>query len=112
VARAERIAHNEVVFRGLNENISTGLDHADGRTTVGFVCECGYADCHRIVELTAAEYEAIRADPTCFAVLSDHVIPDVEHVIADHGTWSVIRKDGVGREIADDLDPRAERRDG
>ena len=58
----ERIARNEATFRRINEDIGRGRDAGDDSTLVGFVCECGKADCARLIEMTAFEYEHIRGD--------------------------------------------------
>src|SRR3954447_7780006 len=88
----ERIARNEATFRRINEDIERGRDADDDTTLVGFVCECGSADCGRLMELTPAEYEQIRTDPCQFAIVPGHEIPDVEHVVERNDRYAVVRK--------------------
>ena len=70
-----RIARNEATFRRINEDISRGRDRDDDTTLIGFVCECGKADCARLIEMTQAEYDGVREDPCKFAVVPGHEIP-------------------------------------
>lgn len=107
MADRERVARNEALFRGLNEKIGAGRDRGDDRTQVGFVCECGHTDCHRIIELTAAEYEGVRAQSTHFAVLPEHVIPEAEYVVDKGDGWVVVEKVAEGREVAEAYDERS-----
>ena len=50
----ERIGRNEATFRSINEDIERGRDAEDDRTLVGFVCECGWAECSRLIALPPA----------------------------------------------------------
>jgi hypothetical protein len=103
----ERIAHNEATFRRINEDIERGRDADDDATLIGFICECGSADCSRLIELTSAEYESIRSDPCRFAIVNGHELTAVESVIERHDRYAVVRKlEGSGA-IAKETDPRA-----
>ena len=66
------------VFRFLNDRIrelgSPSLKEID------FVCECGVGSCAQAIRLTAAEYDALRADPTLFAVWPGHELSSTELV--------------------------------
>jgi hypothetical protein len=103
----ERIARNEATFRRINEDIERGRDADDDTTLVGFVCECGSADCGRLIELTPAEYEQIRQDPCRFAIVHGHEIAEVERVVERHDRYSVVTKLETTGEIAKETDPRA-----
>jgi hypothetical protein len=102
----ERIARNEATFRRINEDIERGRDADDDTTLVGFVCECGSADCGRLIELTPAEYEQIRADPCLFAIVPGHEIVDVEHVVEHYDRYAVVRKNEGAGVVAKETDPR------
>src|SRR5215211_1412861 len=52
----ERLAHNQVLFREVNERLREKLDGSDGATE--FLCECSRTDCIETVVLTIAEYES------------------------------------------------------
>ena len=58
--------------------------------------------------MTVAEYERVRADPTHFAVLPGHEIPDVEDVVGRNEGFLVVRKvAGAAAALATELDPRS-----
>ena len=74
----------------------------------GFVCECGDPECTSTVSLTLVEYEEVRSDPTHFAVLPGHVVPDVEVVVARNERFAVVRKnEPQAARIAVREDPRS-----
>jgi hypothetical protein len=103
----ERIGRNEATFRSINEDIERGRDAEDDRTLVGFVCECGSVECSRLIELTPAEYEAVRSDPCRFAIVNGHEMPDFETVIERHDRYAVVRKLEASGAVAKETDPRA-----
>jgi hypothetical protein len=85
-----RLAHNEALFRAVNEEIDD-LRASGGRRP--YVCECADADCAQTIELTGPEYEAVRATPDRFVVAPGHVMPEVEHVVARSADYTVVEKD-------------------
>ncbi len=108
-ARVDRAARNEALFRRVNERLeevneafSTVVDDAE------FVCECASIDCVEKIELTLAEYEALRSVPTHFVVKRGHVLPESERVVEDRGDYSVVEKFGHAGERARQLDPRSD----
>jgi hypothetical protein len=107
-AREERVARNEALFREVNERIkhvNVGLAVAEA---TDFLCECGDESCTRPIGLTLAEYEAVRAEPTQFAVVTGHVVPDVERVLLSNERYSVVEKvDPDAVRIAEAEDPRS-----
>jgi hypothetical protein len=103
----ERIARNEATFRRINEDIGRGRDAEDDTTLVGFVCECGDGECARLIELTPAEYQRLRSEPTQFAVVNGHEIPEVERVIARTDRYAVVEKQPPWDAIVAEDDPRA-----
>ena len=103
----ERIGRNEATFRSINEDIERGRDAEDDRTLVGFVCECGSAGCSRLIELTPAEYEAVRSDPCRFAIVDGHELLEVEEVVERHDRYAVVRKLEASGTVAKETDPRA-----
>lgn len=107
-ARTQRRAENEVRFRALNERLRdrAGALGKNG-DALELVCECGDEDCTAPITLTPAEYEAVRAEPTDFAVLAGHVARDVEDVVTELSSCTVVRKRGDAAEIAAAADPRS-----
>ncbi len=105
--RQERIAHNEASFRLINERLEASLAaQAPTLQPVNFVCECGSRRCQDTVQLTLAEYEAVRARGDHFAVLPGHEIPDTERVVQRFEHYSVVEKIGVGADISELTSPR------
>ena len=104
--REERIARNEASSREINENIE-GAQPRSADDQFRIVCECGRRDCARLIAISIPEYEAIRAEPTLFAVVNGHEIPHLEDVVRDTDRFSVVRKRaGVPAEVAVEEDPR------
>jgi hypothetical protein len=105
-ARKDRIAKNEALFREVNERVRAVSD-ANEPERVGFLCECGDDSCTETVELTAREYEGIRAEPTHFVVVPAHEIKEVEDVIERREGYLVVRKHPEEEDIALATDPRS-----
>jgi hypothetical protein len=103
----QRIARNESTFRRINEDIERGRDADDDATLIGFVCECGSADCARLIELTPREYEAVRADSCTFAIVPGHEFEAVEDVEETHERYAVVRKLAASGAIVKETDPRS-----
>jgi hypothetical protein len=104
------VGKNEALFREVNERIkdvSGDLVVFDVEAAVQFVCECSDEGCSEPVELTLAEYEAIRADPTHFVVAPGHVWePQAERPVREDEDHTVVEKTGAAGEVAEDEDPR------
>lgn len=110
-AREQRLAQNETIFREINERVrEVASTHGADAHPYSFFCECANSDCTLQVELSTAEYERVRAEGDRFFVAVGHELPEVEHVIERHGSWSVIEKKGEAAEYARGLDPRQRRR--
>jgi hypothetical protein len=107
-AREERVARNETLFREVNERIKQVNVALATVEATDFLCECGDESCTKPISLTMAEYEAVRAEATHFAVVPGHVVPDIERVLAEHGRYSVVAKtDPDAARIVEAEDPRA-----
>ena len=103
-ARAERVGKNEAVFREVNERIRD----VTRDSTAEYLCECGDAICTETIQMTVADYERVRAEPTHFAVLPGHEIPDVEDVVSRNDGFVVVQKKaGEAAALATELDPRS-----
>ena len=103
----ERVARNEATFRRINEDIGRGRDAEDDITLVGFVCECGDAECSRLIEMTPAEYARVRSDSRHFAIVNGHEIPEVERVLSRSERYAVVEKQPPTDRIAIETDPRS-----
>lgn len=102
---SERIGRNEATFRRINEAIETGRVTRDG--LVGFVCECSRLGCNEVVELTIAEYEAVRSNPRRFFVARGHD-GTAEEVIELADRYCVVEKRGEAGQVAERADSRVD----
>jgi hypothetical protein len=101
VTREERAARNQSLFRAVNEKLkSAGSPFPEVTETNVLICECAALDCIETLELPVEQYEEVRAKPTHFFVLRDHVYPDVESVVAEHDGYVVVEKFGAAGEVA------------
>jgi hypothetical protein len=89
VTREERLAANEVRFREINEGAQPQREsRGEGR----FVCECADRSCMIWIEVAAADYARIRANPRRFIVAAGHEIPDIETIVERRDGYFVIEK--------------------
>jgi len=105
VNRAERIGQNEAFFRQVNERVQEVNETFSVLTGTGdFVCECGNASCVDRIRMPMDSYRELREDPTLFAIVPGHELPDVEDVVEERDDYTVVRKhEGDPAEIARDL---------
>src|SRR5919199_4406078 len=103
VDRERKLAENEALAREVNERVDevAASWYADTEA-LEFVCECSHDDCTERVHLRASEYRRVRASPLTFALVRDHVVPEIERVIGEVGDAALVEKIGVGREVADE----------
>ncbi len=99
--RMERAAINQSVFREVNERLEDLAQTFEyvAETTV-FACECAELECVEQLQMSAAGYEEVRADPNQFAVVPGHVYSDVEKVVSENDRFAVVAKLGAGGQIA------------
>jgi hypothetical protein len=90
---ARKIGRNEAMFREVNERIEDVAETFGlGDGPLELICECGDASCARQITMTTAEYEAMRKDPTLFAVYPGHENADVGLIVERRDGYDVIRK--------------------
>lgn len=90
--RQKRRARNESLFRDVNERIEQLEKGFSVGSDSEFVCECDDLACTQRFEMTLSKYEALRDDPTTFAVVPGHQAPDVEDVVDEQHGYYVVRK--------------------
>ena len=106
-SREERVARNESTTREINEEIEQAHEAAPVEGHVRVLCECGREECDRLIAMTLAEYESVRAGPRRFAVVRDHVLAEVEQVVAETDRYTVVAKrEGTPAAVAVEEDPR------
>jgi hypothetical protein len=104
---AERAARNEALFRRVNErveDINRAFEPILGEAD--FFCECGDLECMEKLRMSLADYEALRQDPTHFAVKPGHEDPGTERTVEARTGYLVVEKIGVAGDRAEQLDPR------
>jgi hypothetical protein len=106
--RTVRMARNQSMFRAVNERVTAWPERRAAPATekLMFYCECADPKCFDRVWLTSPEYEALRRDSTRFAVLPEHVYPEVERVVAEPDGYAVVEKNEDLRRILERIDPR------
>lgn len=103
-SRRRRAAHNQSLFREVNERIADlSAKYAVELATNGYVCECLDMSCAESVQLAHDEYERLREDGNCFFVVPGHEDPAVEVVVEATRRYLVVKKIGVGAETAEEL---------
>lgn len=96
MGQQERIARNNAIFRDANEKIrEKSIELADPVERIPFLCECPRENCATIVQLTPAEYEAIRRDRTHFFTSPGHEEDELPlgEVVSRLDGYVVVQKD-------------------
>lgn len=98
-----RIANNESLFRSHNKAIRDAIvsfqpTADEGVSTYGFMCECPITQCEDTIELTLAQYDEGRSDPTWFLVRPEHMMAGGDRRVHDHGEYWIIAKADVDRQ--------------
>ena len=96
--REECRAENEAIFRSGNEAIVHNLDEKS--SMIPLICECGSGDCLTTIELTPAEYEAVRQSKAHFAVTPGHQDED-ELLVDEFDRYAIVEKTGRGLRVVD-----------
>ncbi len=111
---SQRLAHNQVIFREVNEHLRALADAIPDGTT-DYLCECSNTQCTDRIELRLVEYEAVRARPKTFFILPGHERLEIERVVDELVSYSLVEKivpldDAATRALTstDDVRPRAD----
>ena len=100
-----RAAAAEINGRQVNEAIEP---RGGAEKSAVFVCECGHLGCSETVELSIAEYEAVRTDFDRFLIVPGHEIEGVDEVVERRdGYFVVIKREPEAREMAQASDERS-----
>ena len=106
--RVRRIAANEAVARQVNERLED-LNEVFSAFIDSFaiICECGDVGCTEQIHLSRADYSQLRSDPTHFAVIPGHELPDTEYVVERRQGYDVVSKrEGLPARLAEATDPK------
>ena len=63
---------NSLLIRAVNDRIREVNDPGGDSVPVGFLCECGDIDCQGALDITVADYEAVRSEPGRFVLVAGH----------------------------------------
>ena len=96
----ETAACNEVLFREVNERIAEMTRRLNETGFNLLICECSNPNCAESLEITAQEYEAVRAHPARFIIVNGDQTPEVERVVGGGDRYLVVEKTGAAAEIA------------
>jgi hypothetical protein len=88
-----RLTHNEELFRQVNEAREESASPDDLQLTL--ICECADQACTGRIKISTAEYRRIRESESRYVVLPDHVIPALERVVVDRGSFEIVEKDAA-----------------
>ena len=105
-AQRVRAAHNQSLFREVNERIDELVEQWVGDDSEQYVCECLNPMCAEVLHgLSREEYRKIRCDPREFVVLVGHEQLDVEAIVETdpRERWLIVRKIGVGAKVAEQI---------
>lgn len=79
------------VLREVNDRVrEVSAARVGAAEPIGFLCECGDPDCLGVVDLTIAEYEAIRSVPNRFLLLAGHERPGADGVVARDDRYVIV----------------------
>jgi hypothetical protein len=106
VSFADAAAHNEEVFRSINERIDEGAKQHGVDQLLPFHCECATHGCVETIDLAPAEYDRIAANVACFVVAPGHEKTGVEAVVERHRSYLVVEKIGEARAEIEREHPR------
>ena len=103
--REKRLAENEALFREVNERVQEAA--SPGWRRLRLLLRVRERRLHLPDHAFPPEYERVRGDPKQFVVLPDHYTPEIEDLVAQHGTHWIVRKQGDAGEYVEQLDPRS-----
>jgi len=75
----QRFARNQSIFREANERLREVADPS--LAPAHYVCECSRAECSETMNLSLADYDAIRSTPNAFVIAPGH--ERLERVVED-----------------------------
>jgi hypothetical protein len=104
--RAQRLAENEALAREVNERVGEVSESwLREDEPVEFVCECSLDECSDRIHLRMAEYRQVRTSPVRFAMLREHLVPEIEVVVGEAGDAVIVEKLGPGQDVAEETAP-------
>jgi hypothetical protein len=91
--RENRLVENQKLFKLANERLEEAVqDAVPNEERVPFLCECADDDCLGRVDLTLAEFSAVRSRHDHFFILPGHDLSEGEQVVEKHHDFHVTQK--------------------
>jgi hypothetical protein len=104
-----RLAENEVLFRSLNQQVTSGFEETTKLAVeenqpeytvhpiiddepLSFYCECADEKCTKRVKLNLHDYNEVHKDSKSFVIALGHEVTSVEDVILQKPGYVVVRK--------------------
>jgi hypothetical protein len=103
-ARTDRALESVAQRQARRRAFNTQLDRMGGEPPL-YRCECGLIGCDTVLRMERFEYASLREDARHFAVLTGHVIPEAEQVVARHGAWVTVEKPSAPPTVVTRFDP-------
>jgi hypothetical protein len=99
----ERELQSRILRREVNERIAELIEVFDDKaeeSVMTVFCECGSEECMTPIEMTLAEYRAVRAGATRWVISSAHIDTPANSIIARRNGYALIeqRSDRLSRE--------------
>jgi anti-sigma B factor antagonist len=105
----DKEARSQALFREVNERIEQIAANFGATGQNQLICECGNPECTQQIELTAAEYERVRAHASRFMVALNHENPETESIVEQNERFAVVETfAGASARIALETDPRSQ----
>ena len=105
----DKEARSQALFREVNERIEQIAENFGASGQNRLICECGNPECTQQIELTAAEYERVRAHASRFMVALNHENPETESIVEQNERFAVVETfAGTSARIALETDPRSQ----
>jgi hypothetical protein len=84
-----QIRKNQLIFREVNERIAE-ITASQSEAVSEFLCECGRAECTSLIDLTLADYQALRDGEDHFVVAPGHCVDGVDRLVESRDGFDVL----------------------
>jgi hypothetical protein len=84
-----QVRRNQILFREVNERIAE-ITASHSETASEFLCECGQQDCTTVIDLTLADYQALRYEDERFIVAPGHCVEGVDRLVESRDGFDVL----------------------
>jgi hypothetical protein len=93
VDRNARLEENQETFKLANERLERVVaERLEAAERVPFLCECADETCMGAIDLTLADYRAVREHENYYVILVDHLRSPGEEVVAHRDGYDITQK--------------------